>query len=185
MARFVPDIPVEDITYDSERLVYEALRALPDGYVVLHSFPWLRPERDLLGEPLREGEADFVVLHPERGLLVLEVKGGNPTLEGRSWIRSGKKMRDPFEQARRSRYALLEAVEERTRHRIHRGLFAHGDMIVFPHARVQGPLPLNSDPRILVDATGLKTIAAQVESAFDAWSRGATHLPPPHSSALC
>ena len=80
MARFIPDVVPEDIVHDSERVVYEALRGLPMDFVVLHSFPWLRPLRDLTDEPLREGEADFVILHPQRGLLVLEVKGGKPEL---------------------------------------------------------------------------------------------------------
>ena len=112
MARFIPEVSPEDIVHDSERVVYEALRGLPTGFVVLHSFPWLRPTRDLSGEPLREGEADFVILHPERGLLVLEVKGGRPEWVGRVWRRGGKELHDPFDQARRSRYALLDAIEE-------------------------------------------------------------------------
>ena len=58
MARFIPDVVVGDIAHDSERVVYEGLRGLPAGFVVLHSFPWLRPTRDLAGEPLREGR-DF------------------------------------------------------------------------------------------------------------------------------
>src|ERR1700733_1208695 len=96
MARFIPDVIPEDIVHDSERVVYEALRGLPAGFVVLHSFPSLRPTRDLAGEPLREGEADFVILHPGRGLLVLEVKGGKPELMGRTWSRGGTQLRDPF-----------------------------------------------------------------------------------------
>jgi hypothetical protein len=176
MARFVPEVVTEDIVHDSERIVYEALRDLPAGFVVLHSFPWLRPTRDLAGEPLREGEADFVVLHPERGLLVLEVKGGTPELTGRTWSRNGIHLRDPFEQARRSRYALLDAVEERTRKRVHRGLFAHGDVVVFPHARFAGTLPVNGDPRIVVDAADIPMLAARVEEAFNAWKRRETHL---------
>lgn len=149
MARFIPDVATSDIVHDSERVVYDALRGLPTGFVVLHSFPWLRPTRDLAGEPLREGEADFVILHPDRGLLVIEVKGGQPELKGRTWWRGGKEMRDPFDQARRNRYALLDAIEERTRKRVHRNLFTHGDVVVFPHASVSGPLPVNSDSRIL------------------------------------
>jgi hypothetical protein len=66
------------------------------------------------------------VIHSERGLLVLEVKGGQPELKGRTWYRGGRELRDPFDQARRSRYALLDAVEERTRRRVLRGLFAQG-----------------------------------------------------------
>jgi len=176
MPKFIPNVRPEDISYDSERAVYRALSTLPPEYVVLHSFPWLRPCRDLLEEPLREGEADFVVLHPNRGLLVLEVKGGFPVLCGRQWMRGGKVMRDPFEQARRSRYALLDSVEERSCHRVHRGLFAHGDLVVFPHARYEGPLPLNADSRIVIDALGLDDMPHKIEEGFRAWSRCETHL---------
>jgi hypothetical protein len=176
MARFVPDVSPGDIIHDSERIVYEALRGLPNGFVVLHSFPWLRPTRDLVGEPLREGEADFVILHPERGLLVLEVKGGKPEFVERRWSRGGKELRDPFDQARRSRYALLDAIEERTRKRVHRGLFAHGDVVVFPHAQFAGKLPVNADPRILVDAPDVPLLPARIEDAFRAWARSETHL---------
>jgi hypothetical protein len=178
VARFIPDARPEDITHDSERLVYEALKALPDAYVVLHSFPWLRPQRDVATEPLREGEADFVVLHPERGMLVVEVKGGSPELRGRTWYRGDKPMRDPFDQARRNRYALLDAIEERTGRRINRGLFTHGDMVVFPHAQYAGPLPLNSDERVLVDGRSLSDLGSRVEAAFVAWERRPTRLSP-------
>jgi hypothetical protein len=184
MGRFIPEVASEDITHDSERVVYESLHGLPAGFIVLHSFPWLRPTRDLAGEPLREGEADFVILHPDRGLLVLEVKGGNPELIGRRWSRSGKELRDPFDQARRSRYALLDAIEERTRNGIHRGLFAHGDVVVFPHARFVGSLPANSDPRILIDATDIAKLPSKIEDAFKAWSRRDTHLTPKQFSEL-
>ena len=178
MARFIPDVAAADITHDSERVVYDALRSLPAGYVVLHSFPWLRPSRDVADEPLREGEADFVILHPERGLLILEVKGGRPELIGRTWSRGGRAMRDPFDQARRSRYALIDAIEERTRKRIHRGLFTHGDVVVFPHARFAGDLPINTDPRIVVDAPDLPNLATRIETAFKAWARTETRLAP-------
>lgn len=184
MARFIPEVAPADIAHDSERVVYEALRGLPMGFVVLHSFPWLRPTRDLAGEPLREGEADFVILHPERGLLVLEVKGGKPELTGRTWSRGGKELHDPFDQARRSRYALLDAIEERTRKRVHRGLFAHGDIVVFPHTRFAGALPVNSDPRILVDAPDVPMLSARIEEAFKAWARRETHLAPSQFTEL-
>lgn len=184
MARFVPDVRIEDISHDSERIVCEALRGLPKGYVVLHSFPWLRPLRDHKSEPLREGEADFVILHPDRGLLILEVKGGRPELVGRVWSRGGKEIRDPFDQARRSRYALLEAVEERTGRRLHRGLFAHGDVVVFPHSRFASALPVNTDPRILVDASQVPMLPERIEEVFAAWSRSETRLSPAQFSEL-
>ena len=171
MACFIPSVHPADIEYDSERLVYEALEKLPSGYIVMHSFPWVRPLRDLVGEPLIEGEADFVVIHPERGLLVLEVKGGMPELRGRTWFRGNREMRDPFDQARRNRYALLDAIEERTQRRVHRGLFTHGDVVVFPHSQYDGALPLNTDERVFLNARDLPDLAARVESAFNAWMR--------------
>jgi hypothetical protein len=171
VARFIPDVKSESISHDSERVVYEALRQLPDEFFVLHSFPWLRPIRDLAAEPLREGEADFIVLHPDLGLLVLEVKGGVPDLRDRTWFRGGKEMRDPFDQARRNRYALLDAVEERTGRRIHRGMFTHGDVVVFPHCVYDGTLPLNTDSRILLDARSLPEVSLHLNHAWDAWQR--------------
>ena len=62
------------------------------------------------------------------------ILGTLPVLVGRQWWRGAREMRDPFEQARRNRYALLDAIEDRTRKRIHRRLFTHGDAVVFPHA---------------------------------------------------
>ncbi len=184
MAQCIPAVRSEDIEHDSERLVYEGLQTLPDGYVILHSFPWLRPLRDLAHEPLREGEADFVVLHPDRGLLILEVKGGVPELRERTWYRNGRPMRDPFDQARRNRYALLDAIEARTHQRIHRGLLTHGDAVVFPHSRYDGVLPLNTDERILIDARGLGALAGRIDAAFAAWRRHETQLSPKQFAEL-
>lgn len=178
MARLVPDVTDESIIHDSERLVIQALKQLSEGFVVIHSFPWLRPLRDLDNTPLREGEADFVVLHPERGMLVLEVKGGSPEYKNLQWTRAGKRMRDPFSQAQRNRYALLDAIEERTRGRVTRKLFAHGDAVVFPHVRYEGALPVNADARIFVDAAGLRDLPSRIEAAFAAWTREPTHLAP-------
>ncbi len=78
MARLIPKIPLDDITLKPERDVAQALiEQLPADSVVYHSYPWLRPERHDRGNTfLKEGEADFVIVMPDLGLLVLEVKGG-------------------------------------------------------------------------------------------------------------
>ena len=178
MARFLPDVNPDSIPFDSERLVYRALQKLPDAYRVLHSYPWLRPGRDLASAGLREGEADFILLHPERGLLVLEVKGGTPRLVGRTWYREDKEMKDPFAQARRNRYALLDAIEERSQGKLRRDQLTHGDMVVFPHSRYEGALPLDSDPRLVVDQPKLAYLPELVEDAYRIWARKPTSLTP-------
>lgn len=177
MAQIIPETRPEQITHDSERLAFEALSRLPASYVVMHSYPWLRPDRDRSNSALREGEADFLVLHPARGLLVIEVKGGDCELRGRTWYRGGKEIRDPFDQARRSKYALLDAVEERTGRLVRRDMFTSGELVIFPHHSYEGSLPLNADRRTLVDARGLADIEQRVLDCFDAW--GGRRGPPP------
>jgi hypothetical protein len=98
---------------DAERALYDALRdALDDDFVVFHSVAWQGVDGQ--GRP-RDGEADFVIAHPQRGLLVVEVKGGviswNPhTGAWTSTSRGGRvnSIHNPFEQAKDSKYALRE-----------------------------------------------------------------------------
>lgn len=61
------------------------------------------------GGPAYDGEADLVVAHPELGILVLEVKAGEPTKDaaGRWWIGGHELTRSPFLQAEDSKHALL------------------------------------------------------------------------------
>ena len=69
-----PKVDSASIETESERLLYDAfIEQLSDDYFCFHSYPWLRPNRDLT---LREGEADFVILHQTLGMLILEAKGG-------------------------------------------------------------------------------------------------------------
>ena len=69
MAQVLSRIPVQNIQR-GERLVYDAMARLPENWVVFHSCK----------EDYREDnryvhyEADFVVLVPERGIVVIEVK---------------------------------------------------------------------------------------------------------------
>lgn len=89
-------------------------KQLGAGYVVMHSLPWVFPARDDIDAPAREGEADFLVLHRQYGLLIIEVKGGEITLKGRTWYRhvhAGlKEIKDPVRQARRSLWALKKRI---------------------------------------------------------------------------
>ena len=56
-----------------EERVYEALSCLPDDYYVFHSAHWSK--RGINGR-IRWGECDYLVYHPNFGMLVIEVKSG-------------------------------------------------------------------------------------------------------------
>ena len=73
-------------TSRAEVAVYQALaKHLPVGWSAWHSLR-LRVGRDW------EGEGDFVVAAPDRGLLVIEVKGGQVELRGGRWLQNGREM---------------------------------------------------------------------------------------------
>lgn len=173
MARMYPDVPAGDLEHASEEPVYLALRdQLGENYAVLHSYPWLRPWR---GDALLEGEADFVVLHPQRGMLVLEVKGGDDIWhDGRRWFRGTsngpKEFQDPFVQARRNMHALLDIARERSGHRLAKEDFAHGYAVVFPHLDYEGSPPPHADKSIIISRKHLPMMAQAIEAAYGAWT---------------
>lgn len=180
MARMLPDVDPSQLQHTSEEPVYVALRdQLGDDYVVLHSYPWLRPWR---GEALVEGEADFVVLHPSRGLLVLEVKGGEMIRhDGYRWFRDTKKgpreFQDPFKQAQRNMHALLEIARERSGGRIGKLDFVHGYAVVFPHLDYEGAPPPHADKAIVISRRNLPSMTQAIETAFAAWTHEPRLLP--------
>ena len=97
---------------DAERLVADRLRAaLPPEYRLYPNVEWTGPMRD--GGPAEDGEADLVIAHPEHGLLVLEVKDGEPSRDhaGRWWLGPNRLDRSPFEQAMRSQHQLVRKLE--------------------------------------------------------------------------
>lgn len=91
-----------------EIAVWRALRTgLPAGWQAWHSLR-IRDKRNYLGE------GDFVLAHPDRGLLVLEVKGGHLEQRDGRWFSNGIPLDEsPLNQAhsflRKLRYRLEDA----------------------------------------------------------------------------
>lgn len=115
MAKIYPErLPLsilDDPKRKAEVSVYRALAAMDNVFVVFYSVAWQSRSQGTA----RDGEADFVIAHPELGLLVMEVKGGGVSLDGETgeWYtidRNGDQhaIKDPSEQARRSHYTLLD-----------------------------------------------------------------------------
>jgi hypothetical protein len=72
MAKMVPDILLDTIENNGEQIFYDRASKLPDAYTVLYSYTYQ------LGDEVREKfrEADFVIVHPSLGYVVVEVKQG-------------------------------------------------------------------------------------------------------------
>src|ERR1039458_2244353 len=114
MAKFVPPREPDQFTNKGERSVAKALAgALDDTYTVYHNIKWLPAEAEC---DQSEGETDFVIYHPKRGLLIIEVKGGQILVVDGKWYhadrgRPGKPMKEPLVQANRFRRELLARLQ--------------------------------------------------------------------------
>ena len=99
----------------AEVKLYDALKAqLPAGWVVFYGVAWLTPTAR--GAP-RDGETDFILAHPAKGVLLIEVKGGGIRFDERrrQWMsrdRFGDEHDiDPFERVKKNKYALLDKLK--------------------------------------------------------------------------
>ena len=115
MARMIPN----EILYPDERSkepdLFEHLKAgLSDDYYVFHSLKFYYEE---MGRG-RDYEADFVILHPQKGFLCVECKCsyGGCSADGKDcYYDVGCHQRmstNPFEQARDNKYALMHIVQD-------------------------------------------------------------------------
>jgi len=98
MALMLPNTLPDDAP-PGEKMVFQRLQSDPatNGWIVLHSL-------DLADHPTQvSGEADFVIIVPERGILVLEVKSHTKVfVDERGWwlgAESQPDQRGPFKQA--------------------------------------------------------------------------------------
>lgn len=114
--RKLPASVLNDPRRKAEVRVYRALEAgLGPKWTVFYSRPWLG--ETATGAEI-DGECDFVVAHPELGVLCIEVKGGGITYDPEadqhhSIDRDGlrHKIKNPVEQARRSKHELLRKAQ--------------------------------------------------------------------------
>lgn len=176
MARSFPD--PQDAVSDSkaELDLFRRLGSqLGPDYVVLHSVAWLsRPG----GSGAREGETDILIAHPTRGLLVVEVKGGRVSLNYRThaWNSTDARnvdheIKNPFDQARRGKFALLEKIKENPAwKRLGIPRFNLGYAVFVPDVgdgdRLRGP---DAPIEIIGDRRHLDDLTTWVQRAFAYW----------------
>jgi hypothetical protein len=156
--------------------VWQALRALDDDWRVFHSVPWQSVRDGREGD----GEADFVLLHPRKGVVVLEVKGGEIAIHDGVWYSRHRgtgdvhRIKNPFEQAKASKYALLRYLEAAVPGGFP-GSVSHG--AILPDVTVGGRLSLDSPREIIWDATDLLDPVAALDRLVVHWGARASLSP--------
>ncbi|MGD0950432.1 MAG: nuclease-related domain-containing protein, partial [Candidatus Binatia bacterium] len=106
----LPEAVLKDPRRTAERKMYVELdKQLPQDVQVFYGVAWLARKRE--GDA-RDSEADFVLVEPNRGMLVIEVKGGRIARDGvtGTWTSNQIPIDDPIAQARNNRHALIDKI---------------------------------------------------------------------------
>jgi hypothetical protein len=167
----------------AEKALYTALqRQLPDDVVVFHHVPW--QVRDMRSGA-RDGEADFIVADPDRGFLIVEVKGGPVRYDGamRQWYSGRYPIDDPFEQATSCKYSLLSLLKEQSYWRNRYVRMAHA--VAFPDVVVAHTKLRPDAPReIVLDSTQMHDLNGWVHNVFEYWNGLERRSDPPGAEGL-
>jgi hypothetical protein len=163
----------------AERMVEERLRAaLPQPeYRIYVNVDWTGPVRD--HGPARDGEADAVITHPEHGLLVLEVKSGEPSRDAEGRWHLGPRILpvSPFKQAETSKHFLRAKLVDLPDWPPGLDPLA-GHAVAFPDVDLESLrrghtlLGVDAPADLVLDATALETIdgiQGWLDHVFDYW----------------
>ena len=168
MAKFYPTIVNSFHGSQGERLVYEALSQLSDAYTIFHSFRWIGE----LDQYRSEGEADFLILHPEKGILSIEVKAGGISYRDGNWVQRNRntgqeKVIDPFGQAAESQFRIQRYLQKKYFQKIP----MIGRAAWFPSVEIKKGLnlPLEVSYDIVLDINALENTEAYLDKAFTFW----------------
>ena len=187
----IPDIDPAEISNKGERDVYERLQTqLPKAWTVFHHYLacwWV-------GDYLRDFEADFIVVAPDKGLLCLEVKGshGYDSQDGK-WYRISRDDRreptsNPFEQAMRNKHMIVQRIAQKVfsvGKEDFPGLFGH--VVIYPFGKVHGKLPNSSEPQVMLMHKHMDKLGEHLPQAFKLWGcdqRAKAFTPEKHTKVI-
>lgn len=168
-------LPVEPAFADeSERMVWDLLRRkLRNCDVLMHGVRFSDPEHG-------EVEIDLLVLMPDSGAVVIEVKGGKVSYRDGGWKQtdaSGSHSIDPARQARNGVYALRRFLRQQTSWS--RGELRAGWMIALPYTHVTGDFGPEGRRDLLIGELDLPEIAGLV---YDRLQRIDIQVPVPSTN---
>jgi hypothetical protein len=124
------------------------------------------------GPRQNDGEADFVIAHPNRGAVIIEVKGGGITLVDGQWTsrdRNGQiHVINPFAQVRDSKHVLGYYLAERLPRA---GQKVHmGHAVVFPDLEIEGDLSAEAQREVILDRYDLRDIEKSINRVASHWN---------------
>ena len=169
MAIMYPEKPKEFCAASLEGEMFNALAKLPDSYHVFHSFSIVTQADGII----YESETDFVVFHPEKGILCIEAKAGAVQYCDGAWRYANGDLMDhdgPYNQASQNKWKLSKYFKQK-------GLSSILDRCKLLHA-VWFPcrsreyvaslsLPSEADISITLTEESLTNIESDISAIFD------------------
>ena len=159
-------------TRPADRWENEVLKALknqlPNDWIVMPSVKWTLEKNGYV----RDGEADIVVLAPNSGMVVVEVKGSREfkVVEDGTWYRrSGdgawvRLKESPPEQATRNMHDLAGTLRERFGWPDFPGRYAY--LVVYPQGEAKS-LPTMFDESTIATSRQMNQLAPRLRKALD------------------
>jgi hypothetical protein len=188
MTTLIPDLSeaqLNDLPSQAEAKVYRALRdKLPQDYVVFFQVGWILQREE---EQAKDGEADFLVCHPDHGYLCIEVKGGGVGFDASSgeWFSVDRyqqkhEINNPICQALKAKYSIRSKLNEHPRWRaLSLGNVLRGHTVFFPDVGDVNALSRPDMPAVLIgSAKTLQEPKAWIDNAFAYWGNNAGSFTP-------
>lgn len=163
-----------DTTSDAELDLFERFNKLPAPFQVFHSITWVgQGDRTV-------GEIDFLVTHPDYGLLVMEVKGGEIFIEregihnvwySRDYFGNAHDISDPCSQTDRNRRELQEYL--RHNHLTRKYQYAIFPAVAFPESQVDDDIRMDCQTSMFIDHRHVDDLPKRLIHIFDYWQKHA------------
>lgn len=166
----LPESIRQDPKRNAERRVYNSLKKLGNKFTVYYSVAW-QSRRRYSG--IYDGEADFVIAHPDLGVLVLEVKGGRISYNAKldQWTSIDRNdqahsIKDPVAQALKSAKTLLRKFQDLPGWGRDWLTIGHG--VVFPDVTIDSaPLRPDMPSEIVISSVEIRNIPQAIQSIYD------------------
>lgn len=166
MAKMIPHTAYETGSEGEDRIFESLQTSLPDNYTVFHSVRWIGSDRKR-----SQGEADFIVFHPQKGVLIIEVKAGIISVDNnRTWYQTNrntgikKEIFDPEKQADESKFKFIALLGNINCLVCHAVWFPS---VSFP----KNNLPPNYHPDMILDGESVLNPEKAIENVFNYWSK--------------
>lgn len=178
MAKLIPELTetqIKEIKSRAEQRFYRACRdQLGNEWLVLHSIPYVVK---LSGAP-KDGEADFLIISPSKGFLVIEIKGGGVEYDPatRQWNSINVQVisnpiKDPFQQGVAEKHAILDIIKKHSHWPMLR--ISHltcGHAVFLPDIDDIQPLIMPEAPREIIGGrANLNNLESWVNNVFAYW----------------